>query len=67
MNKKTRKAFSKWIALGWYIKRNGNHLIWAHPQCKQCVTTAATPSDHRAMKNADRYFKKAMLEAGLES
>ena len=56
MNKKLKQAYAEPISNGWYIHRSSSHIIWRHPT-GGTVTTAKTPSDHRAIKNALRYFK----------
>ena len=57
LNKKMRKLYAEPLANGWYVHRASNHLIWRHPE-GGTSTTAKTPSDHRAMKNALANFRK---------
>ena len=63
MNKKIKQAYASQIEAGWYIHRSSNHLMWKHPS-GGTVTTAKTPSDHRAVKNALRYFKSEDAKYG---
>ncbi len=57
LNNKMRKAYAEPLSNGWYVHRASNHLIWRHPGGGSS-TTAKTPSDHRAMKNALAYFRR---------
>ena len=66
MNKKLKQAYGKYIDLGWYIHRASNHIMWKHA-LGGTVTTAKTPSDHRAIKNASRYFESESIKYGIIS
>ena len=55
LNKKMRKAYAEPLSNGWYVHRQSTHLIWRHPD-GGTSTTAKTPSDWRAMKNAMTNF-----------
>lgn len=46
-------------AAGFQLVRSKRHLIWRHPSGAQ-VTTAATPSDHRALQQARSLFRRAL-------
>lgn len=43
-------------AFGYVLLRQTNHLIWKHPETGAVVVTAKSASDHRALKNVQRYF-----------
>ena len=43
-------------ALGYVLLRQTNHLIWKHPDTGAVVVTPKTTSDHRTLKNAQRYL-----------
>ena len=66
MTKKLKQAFAEPISNGWVIHRSSNHLMWKHPG-GGTVTTAKTPSDHRSVKNALRYFKSEDIKYGRSS
>lgn len=44
---------------GFAEKRSGKHRIWKHPS-GAVVTTAATPSDRRALANIERDCRRAL-------
>jgi len=41
---------------GYDLRRHSKHLVWRHCQTGAVVTTAATPSDWRALKNIQKQF-----------
>lgn len=41
---------------GYELRRKSKHLIWQHCQTGAVVTTSATPSDSRALRNIQRDF-----------
>ena len=46
---------------GYELIRRSRHLIWKHRITGRVVTTSRTPSDHRALKNIESYFRKNAL------
>ena len=46
---------------GYELVRRSKHLIWKHRITGRVVTTARTPSDHRALRNIESYFRKGAL------
>jgi len=46
---------------GYELVRRSRHLIWQHRITGRLVTTARTPSDHRALKNIEGYFRRNSL------
>ncbi len=59
--RKLAKQFKGPIANGWYILRTSSHLVWANSKGDGRVTTASTPSDINAYKQALRQFRKQDL------
>lgn len=48
-------------AAGWEVRlTRGDHLRWTHPQASSPVFSAATPSDHRAVKNTRAMLRRVM-------
>jgi predicted RNA binding protein YcfA (HicA-like mRNA interferase family) len=44
---------------GFELARQKRHLVFKHPT-GPVVVTAQSPSDHRALKNIDKEFRKAL-------
>ena len=41
---------------GYQLRRQSKHLIWQHQITGAVVTTSATPSDQRALRNIAKNF-----------
>lgn len=59
-----RPLARKAIAQGWQIVRlNGGHLRWYPPdRTSRLVTTPATPSEYRGIRNATKALERSGLE-----
>lgn len=53
-----RKVASQW---GFELVECRNHFKWRHPSGAQ-VTTGVTVSDHRARRNIEAQFRKALMQ-----
>lgn len=56
-----RKVTKKARAQGWEVKETKKGLMFLAPNGEDIVTVHGTPSDHRAIKNAEAEFKRAGL------
>tara|TARA_Y100000401_G_scaffold25721_1_gene17959 strand:+ start:3680 stop:3871 length:192 start_codon:yes stop_codon:yes gene_type:complete len=52
-----RKVANRW---GFELVEWSNHFKWKHPSGAQ-VTTGVTLSDHRARRNIEAQFRKALI------
>jgi predicted RNA binding protein YcfA (HicA-like mRNA interferase family) len=46
---------------GYELRRQSKHLIWKHIHTGAVVTTAASPSDWRALRNIEKQFAHGAL------